>query len=441
MRQIVAMGGGGFLMGDPVLDRFLLSLTDSRRPRICFLPTASGDHPGGDAAFHEAFPDAGFEASILRLFDRDVADIGAFLGDQDVVYVGGGNTVSMLAVWRAHGVDAALRAAGESGVILAGVSAGANCWFEACTTDSFQLGRADPLARRPRAGRGLVHPALRRRGGAPPGRAHPGRRRRPARRSRLRRFRRAAHRGRLGVPGRRLAPVGARVPGGASGRRRRRGAVGRAAPSVSADTPSACEPVAFATMNEPVQLGEPIDLADVARVALGAPVALGDGARDRIRAARARDRARRRRRRHDVRRDDGVRLAGGHADRPRAGLGVATRHRDVARDGRGSGPRAGGGAGDAAAARARARAGLLGRARRAGRADGRDAEPRRDPGGARTGFARRLGRSRAARQSRAAADRPRPDPDRVRHGAAPSERSHGPGSRRSSSRPRRASRS
>ncbi len=145
MRQIVAMGGGGFLMGDHVLDRFLLSLTDARRPRICFLPTASGDHPASDAAFHEAFPDASFEASILHLFDRDIADIGAFLGDQDVVYVGGGNTVSMLAVWRAHGVDVALRAAGEAGVILAGVSAGANCWFEACTTDSFQLGRADPL--------------------------------------------------------------------------------------------------------------------------------------------------------------------------------------------------------------------------------------------------------------------------------------------------------
>ena len=66
-------------------------------------------------------------------------------GEQDLVYVGGGNTLSMLAVWRAHGVDTALRAAWEGGVVLAGVSAGANCWFEACTTDSFLLGRADPL--------------------------------------------------------------------------------------------------------------------------------------------------------------------------------------------------------------------------------------------------------------------------------------------------------
>jgi peptidase E len=138
------MGGGGWAMGDPVLDRFVVDLVDARRPRICLLPTASGDHPSAEG-FRDAFPPAGFDASILWLFDREVADIDAFLGEQDVVYVGGGNTVSMLAVWRAHGVDRALRAAYDRGVVMAGMSAGANCWFEACTTDSFQLGRADPL--------------------------------------------------------------------------------------------------------------------------------------------------------------------------------------------------------------------------------------------------------------------------------------------------------
>lgn len=145
MRQIVAMGGGGFLMQDPALDRFVLDLVDARRPKVCFLPTASGDHPDGEAALAVAFPAAGFDTSVLHLFDRDVADITAFLGEQDVVYVGGGNTISLLAVWRAHGVDTALRAAWEAGVVLAGMSAGANCWFEACTTDSFLLGSADPL--------------------------------------------------------------------------------------------------------------------------------------------------------------------------------------------------------------------------------------------------------------------------------------------------------
>jgi peptidase E len=122
----------------------VLELTDARRPRICFVPTASGDHPASER-FLGAFPAPGFDASILRLFDRDVADIDAFLGEQDVVYVGGGNTVSMLAVWRAHGVDRALRAAYDAGVVMAGMSAGANCWFEASTTDSYLLGRADPL--------------------------------------------------------------------------------------------------------------------------------------------------------------------------------------------------------------------------------------------------------------------------------------------------------
>ena len=131
-------------MDDPVLDRFIVALTDAVRPRICFLPTASGDHPASQR-FIEAFGPDRFDASILWLFDREVADVGAFLGDQDIVYVGGGNTVSMLAVWRAHGVDRALRAAYDAGVIMSGISAGANCWFEACTTDSYQLGRADPL--------------------------------------------------------------------------------------------------------------------------------------------------------------------------------------------------------------------------------------------------------------------------------------------------------
>ena len=138
------MGGGGWMMDDPALDRAVLELTDARRPRICFVPTASGDHPASER-FLEAFPAHGFDASILWLFDRDVADIDAFLGEQDIIYVGGGNTVSMLAVWRAHGVDRALRAAYDAGVVMAGMSAGANCWFEACTTDSFRLGRADPL--------------------------------------------------------------------------------------------------------------------------------------------------------------------------------------------------------------------------------------------------------------------------------------------------------
>jgi peptidase E len=151
-RTIVAMGGGGFLMDDPLLDRYVVDLTAARRPKVCFVPTASGDSPWGITAFYEAFPARSFEPSVLRLVDRSVEDLEAYLGEQDLVYVGGGNTAIMLAAWRLHGVDRALRAAWDAGVVLCGMSAGANCWFEACTTDSFLLGRADAL----RDGLGLL---------------------------------------------------------------------------------------------------------------------------------------------------------------------------------------------------------------------------------------------------------------------------------------------
>lgn len=144
-RHLVAMGGGGFSDADPVLDRYALDLTGAASPKVCFVPTASGDALAYEDAFLAAFPAASFQTSVLRLFQREVADVTAFLGEQDLVYVGGGNTAIMLAAWRLHGVDAALRSAWEAGVVMAGVSAGANCWFEASTTDSFLIGRADPL--------------------------------------------------------------------------------------------------------------------------------------------------------------------------------------------------------------------------------------------------------------------------------------------------------
>lgn len=141
-RTIVAMGGGGFSMepDNPLLDEHLLGLariaSGRERPRVCFVPTASGDSDGYIAGFYAAFARRS-EASHLALFARTVVDVEAVLLDQDVVYVGGGNTANMLAIWRAHGVDRALRRAWESGVVMAGISAGALCWFQAGTTDSF----------------------------------------------------------------------------------------------------------------------------------------------------------------------------------------------------------------------------------------------------------------------------------------------------------------
>lgn len=143
-RHIVAMGGGGFSMEpeNPLLDDFVVGLARARsgleRPRVCFIPTASGDAPMYVRNFYDAFGSKA-EASWLPLFMRDRRDLRAFLLAQDAVYVGGGNTENMLAIWRLHGVDAILREAWEAGVVMAGISAGSLCWFEAGVTDSFGL--------------------------------------------------------------------------------------------------------------------------------------------------------------------------------------------------------------------------------------------------------------------------------------------------------------
>jgi peptidase E len=143
------MGGGGFMMDErSPLDDFLLSLSPRARPRVCFLPTPAGDGDRAIAAFFEAFSPRDCEPSCLRLFGTPERP-AELLAGQDVVYVSGGNTANALALWRLHGIDRALREAWERGAVLGGVSAGANCWFEACVTDSFgpQLGPlADGLA-------------------------------------------------------------------------------------------------------------------------------------------------------------------------------------------------------------------------------------------------------------------------------------------------------
>ena len=132
------MGGGGFSMepDNPLLDDFVLALADADRPRVCFLPTASGDSEAYIVNFYAAFASRA-EASHLALFSRTVPDIEAALLKQHVIYVGGGNTANMIAIWRTHGVDRILRSAWDAGVVLAGLSAGSICWFEAGTTDSY----------------------------------------------------------------------------------------------------------------------------------------------------------------------------------------------------------------------------------------------------------------------------------------------------------------
>lgn len=140
------MGGGGLPAegGRSPLDDLVLELAAGRapdplrrrRPRICFIGTATGDDGAYIDRFHAAFEGVA-EAAHLALFGRTVEDIPPFLLGMDAIYVGGGNTLSMLAVWRAHGVDEALCRAHEAGIVLTGGSAGSICWFESGTTDSY----------------------------------------------------------------------------------------------------------------------------------------------------------------------------------------------------------------------------------------------------------------------------------------------------------------
>lgn len=138
---VVALGGGGFSMSDDggsAIDDHILAMTGVDRPKVCFVPTASGDSTTYGRRFTEAFAGRA-ETTVLSLFGNDVYEYGdpRMLLEQDVVYVGGGSTANLLALWRLHGLPEVLREAAASGTILAGISAGMNCWFDASSTDSF----------------------------------------------------------------------------------------------------------------------------------------------------------------------------------------------------------------------------------------------------------------------------------------------------------------
>ena len=139
--QIIAFGGGGFSMeaGNPLLDDHVLALTGVERPRVCFLPTASGDADHYVVRFYRRFAPLS-EASHVSLFRRDRegcgidGDVPRHLLGQDLSYVGGGNVVSLLGTWRAHGLDGVLAEAWRRGVVLCGPSAGSLCWFAEALT-------------------------------------------------------------------------------------------------------------------------------------------------------------------------------------------------------------------------------------------------------------------------------------------------------------------
>src|ERR1044072_4053631 len=138
--RIFAMGGGGFTSSweDVPLGRYGAGLPRAERRKMCLLPTGSGDPEEQIGAFFRAFDGIGdlSHVSLFRLNSNPVPLREPLLA-QDLIYVGGGSMVNLMAIWRAHGIDEVLREAWEQGTVLAGVSAGAMCWFEAGITDSW----------------------------------------------------------------------------------------------------------------------------------------------------------------------------------------------------------------------------------------------------------------------------------------------------------------
>jgi peptidase E len=128
--RILACGGDGDFSD------LLLGSCESERPRVCFLPTAGGDEPARIVRFYEWLRGASCDPYHVTVFGTPEAPAER-VAEADIVWVAGGSTANLLALWRVHGIDEALRHVWSRGGLLAGSSAGANCWFQACVTDSF----------------------------------------------------------------------------------------------------------------------------------------------------------------------------------------------------------------------------------------------------------------------------------------------------------------
>ena len=137
-KNIVAIGGGGFgrSLGKLKIEKYITSLVKKERPKICFIPTASGDNDLYKLNFYRAFSKLNCITSHIEFFSR-TENLKSKIFSQDIIYVGGGNTKSMLAVWKEWDLDNIFKSAYERGIVMSGVSAGAICWFDKGITDSF----------------------------------------------------------------------------------------------------------------------------------------------------------------------------------------------------------------------------------------------------------------------------------------------------------------
>lgn len=139
MKQIIALGGGGFSTEpeNELIDRYILGCSGKENPKICYVPTASGDSDICISWFYDFFNKMECQPSHLSLFKPPSRDIEAFVLEKDIIYVGGGSTKNLMVLWREWGLDKVMRKAWEKGIVLAGISAGSICWFEQGLTDSY----------------------------------------------------------------------------------------------------------------------------------------------------------------------------------------------------------------------------------------------------------------------------------------------------------------
>jgi len=137
-KNIVAIGGGGFgrSLGSLDIEKYIISLINKKRPKICFIPTASGDSSLYKLNFYRAFSKLDCITSHIDFFSR-TENLEEKVLTQDIIYVGGGNTKSMLAVWKEWNLHEILLRAYKKGIVMSGVSAGAICWFDKGITDSY----------------------------------------------------------------------------------------------------------------------------------------------------------------------------------------------------------------------------------------------------------------------------------------------------------------
>jgi len=134
-QYIFPFGGGQ----NKLFIKEIIKLTGKTRPRICYLPTASGDSEQGIIRFYDLVSDLSVEPHVQKVWISSYSQKESFedvLLGMDAIYVGGGNTLNMMAIWKAQGIDVVLKKALQKGIVLAGGSAGSLCWFDNGTTDS-----------------------------------------------------------------------------------------------------------------------------------------------------------------------------------------------------------------------------------------------------------------------------------------------------------------